>query len=613
MLWLGRAALGAAAVAFVFHVLLAVTCDLHLFGDGTWWLLRMASSKSVTYWYSDWWSEFFRSRIGTYIVIEAPTLLAIAVGVRSLHALSIIFGFTLYLHAPLGIYICFRYTRERVYLLLPVLSLFAGSMNCAAYMINDSHFVVSLYWPALFILLSGVELKGRTLALLLVLSAPMIASYESMVAFGAILAGVCVWRMWTGRMRRAVYGGLALWYLLSAAFAAAGVMWPFDPANKDSFVTYALILFEKGYLGPNVSAIVLVCTAVILLAPPSLPRIRQVAVWIGCAAAGYMMLQVLIGQYPSSLDVQIVARTVNFTVPLLTTALLFALRSRRMTSTTRTVGLAACLVSALGIAQCFGNMGAAVRWTGMLSTLRGELARTEGPVPYRQSIMSRDRLGPLPLNQLYGGWGLLPLSVYAAENGQVRSLVLPAPGQFLPFDPYSPDQFPNLSSYGINYDAYRKALPRHVAFEFGQTLNFTRGAAALAALGRGWSYPEPWATWSEGQEFDLAIPMAESHGQKDILFDVFFVPHLAPGQPRLTTEVTVNDVAFGRWSLEYKPGFEIWNRQLRIPAEVFFKMNPVRVRFRIAERLKSPTELGAPSDPRKLGLALVKISFAAIE
>ena len=83
---------------------------------------------------------------------------------------------------------------RRWYMLFPLLSFFAGTMNVEAYLATDSHFIVSLYWPVLFILLFGEELTGWTLVLLLGLSIPMVVSYESMMFFGVILAGVCIWR-----------------------------------------------------------------------------------------------------------------------------------------------------------------------------------------------------------------------------------------------------------------------------------------------------------------------------------------------------------------------------------------------------------------------------------
>jgi hypothetical protein len=139
------------------------------------------------------------------------------------------------LHEPIAIYIRYRYSRQKIFLLFPFLSWFAGSMNSAAYIITDGRFIVSLYWPIQFILLFADELKGWTLALLLFLSAPLVLCYESMVAFWLILAGACFWRIRTGRQEKAICFLVVVWYMLGLALAIASVIWPHDPSNKNGF------------------------------------------------------------------------------------------------------------------------------------------------------------------------------------------------------------------------------------------------------------------------------------------------------------------------------------------------------------------------------------------
>ena len=131
-------------------------------------------------------------------------------GVHSLHALSLVFGLTLYSHSLVALYICYRYAAKRWYMMFPLLSLYAGSMNAEAFLANDSHFVLSLYWPVLFILLFSEELRRGALLLLLLLSIPMVLSYESMLFFGVILAAVCVWRWRKFSTGRAFAAALAL-------------------------------------------------------------------------------------------------------------------------------------------------------------------------------------------------------------------------------------------------------------------------------------------------------------------------------------------------------------------------------------------------------------------
>src|SRR5262249_53715971 len=174
----------------------------------------------------------------------------------------------------------------------------------------------------------------------------------------------------------------------------------------------------------------------------------------------------------------------------------------------RSIALVSVLTGALGMAQACFTMAGAVKWTGMLATLRVELAQHTGPVLYRQSLMSRQQLGPLRLNRLHGNWPLLPLSIYESEHGMVQSLVLPDPDSYFPFDPYALQSLPRLSAYGINYDAYKRAVgkTRHIAL--GYPIDFTSNGSGGLFLGQGWSSSESWATWTQAQEFDLQLPMA---------------------------------------------------------------------------------------------------------
>ena len=205
----GDGFLFAAAVAVCLQILVAISTDLHLFGDGVWYLLTMVSTRHYAYWIADWSTQFFQSRIGTYLVVETPVVVAIHLGVHSLRALSKIFGCSLYLPWVLSIYICYRQTRERVYVLFPVLSLVAGSMNSGVFIINESHLMAALYWPVLFILLFQEELVALQLTVDL---EACITTVDNLNGLETLDGQPWVWIaaiVYTGGHRSGV--GLAIW------------------------------------------------------------------------------------------------------------------------------------------------------------------------------------------------------------------------------------------------------------------------------------------------------------------------------------------------------------------------------------------------------------------
>jgi len=458
---IGRALIYAALVAVLLERMLAIASDLHLWGDGTWFLLRIASTRDYYFWVGDWRSGLFRSRIFTLLAEQTPLVLATHLRIHSLHILSLIYGTTLYSHALLSLYICYRYAAKRWYMLFPLLSLFAGSMNAEGYICTDSHFLVSLYWPVLFILLFQEELKKGTLLLLLALSIPTVLSYESMMFFGIILAGVCLWRWKTFSHSRTVVAGLAAWYLLGAALALAAFIWPFDPANKSGFVHGLLWIPQSDHLAAKTSILVLSCCAVLLATPSRLAKLWLFPSGIGLAAILYLWVEVLSGRAPVGLDVLVPARILNLVTPLAATALLFAVLFGWFKPDRKAIGLTAILVGALGLGQALWTFGCMTEWQGMLATLRYELLLHEGPVAYEDSVMSRDRLGPLHLSRLHANWPLPLLSIYESGQGEVRSIVSPSVGAYLPVDPLNPSTLPDLSRYRVYYDSYRAALDRN--------------------------------------------------------------------------------------------------------------------------------------------------------
>ena len=320
---IGTAMIYAALVAVLVERITAVANDLQLWGDGSWFLIKVASSRSYYLWIGDWKKELFRSRLFTILAEQTPLVLATHLRIHALHDLSLIFGITLYSHALLSLYLCYRYAAKRWYMLFPLLSFFAGTMNVEAYLATDSHFIVSLYWPLLFILLFRVELSRATTLLLIALSIPTLLSYESMMFFGLILAGVCLWRWKRNPQERLLMGVLASWYVVGATLAVAAVIWPFDPSNREGFLRALLYLLHSSHLAAQVSLVVLVGCAALLALPSQARWVQTGSLTVGMASIAYLILEVLRGQAPASLNVEVEARVLNVVLPLAATGLLF--------------------------------------------------------------------------------------------------------------------------------------------------------------------------------------------------------------------------------------------------------------------------------------------------
>ena len=604
----GTAVVYAALVAVLLERMSAVAADLQLWADGSWFLIRVASTRSYYFWVGDWQREFFRARIFTILWEQTPLVLATHLRVHSLHVLSLIFGFSLYSHALFSLYICYRYASRRWYMLFPLLSFFAGTMNVEAYLATDSHFIVSLYWPVLFILLCGEELAGWTLVLLLGLSLPMVVSYESMMFFGVILAGVCAWRWRRFSRQKTLLASLAVWYLLGAALAAASVIWPFDSGNRQGFIRGLTILLQTQHLAAQVSLVVLLCCVLLLAVPSRLAGIQKLVAAVGLGSVCYLCIEVLLGRAPSSLDVEVSARVLNLFLPLAATCLLIGVLAGWLKPDRKTMARTAILVGALGLGQAYWNFGAIMRWQGMLATLRYELLLHQGPVAFDDSILSQQQLGPLRLHELHAGWPLLPLSLYEAGRGQIRSIIVPEAGAYWPFDPFDPATLPDLSRYRVYYDSYREALRRNWQYSLGDVLTFCKGGSAALFLRGRWSYPESDKTWGSGPDFGLDLPLSQQDLPDTLSLWAMVASNLAPGYPDLSVQVTVNDVPVGEWTFQYSSD-PVTTRTLQISKAVLTLSNPARIRFHVLGPIRSPAEMGKGPDSRKLSLAVLELAL----
>jgi hypothetical protein len=609
-----RCAVLAAVAAFAMHIVAALFAERQLFGDGVWFLLNLASRQGLYLWVTDWSEQFYLSRAGGYLFIQGPSLLAMKLGVRSLPLLGLVYGLTLYLHAPLSLYLSTRYARDRAQALIPAICLVAGSMNAAVYIVTDSHLMVSLYMIALCILLFGEEIKGATRLLLYFVSLPLLLCYESMLFFGVILIAICIWRLIridaqpNGTL---LFGGLAIWYALGVVFAAMSTIYPFYPANKSDFIGSLFFMFASDHLPARVSTVVLVAVIAIVCAPKRFRRFVVGAFGVAALSILYLFARIVTGFEPHTLLQQNTARTLNLTVPLIATGLAIAFRSGRLKPERTRIAAAWVILGMLCFTQAAWSVAASSQWSGLMATLRLELALNTGPIPYSSSVMSKVRFGRLPLALTHYDWPLLPLSIYASEGGAVKSLVLPPTGGwFLPFDPYNPDDLPKLGPFGVNYDQYFGALQKKLSYKLGDLVELSREKSGLRYLASGWSHPEEWATWIDGQEGKLDF-LVDADGQKpDVALDLTFGAQLCEQQPRLTAEVVVNGVSLTHWTFNHGVAGETLRASVRIPKDVYWKTKRLSLQFRIKETVKSPSELGQGADSRKLGLALINLRMS---
>jgi GT2 family glycosyltransferase len=154
----------------------------------------------------------------------------------------------------------------------------------------------------------------------------------------------------------------------------------------------------------------------------------------------------------------------------------------------------------------------------------------------------------------------------------------------------------------------RRADERQAAIEAlggllraGEPVSITAGSAGTVLLGRGWSGPEPWGTWSTAAEADLVVPPLSGDCAWQLSLDaVPFVEGLSPGeQRRITLTLGAATVETAAHAGQTRVVFTI-----DVPAEIAREGSTLTLRCPDAI---SPAEVGLSADPRRLGLAVTRL------
>jgi hypothetical protein len=603
-------ALFSSAVAlYLAHIVVAIANQRYLFGDNAWFLLKLLSERHPANWSANWPYDFYVSRIGTFAALQLPTLATAQIAPHRFNLITAVFGATAFVHKPLALLVCYATVKDKRWVIFPAASLFAASINSEVFIVSEAHFLHSLFWALLFLLLFSQRLTGWRLLLVMLLSIPSILSYETMVVFGPLLA-LAAFRAGLGipesRVQRAIRSALAAWFLLGALIAAISISHPRDPVNRGA-VTGWLLSFAAHptiHFGAAASAVVILVCAGIVLAGERRPALVRALIIIGAAGSLAILLPILVTPARTDFAPHAGARALHLPLPfLLAVGVLLAFRGRIRLGG-RAFNSLFVVVSTLGIAQSTWQLLATSQWSNMLALLKQELRTRSGPIPYEQSVMSRAVVGGQPVAALHGGWPLLPLSVVLAENRVVRSMIVFRDGTFHPFDPDRESEFPRLERHGFDARPYFDQLRASRAYWPGGVIDFTdRGNSGRYRTGSWWT-PEPWATWTGGPESGLRLELAGWNG-KNLQLEATLASFVNERNPSVTVQVLANGCAVATWEFAAaRRDHRVQQRRAILPAPCLARRPEVAIDFRIRGAM-SPESANQGPDPRALAIAFV--------
>jgi SAM-dependent methyltransferase len=128
-------------------------------------------------------------------------------------------------------------------------------------------------------------------------------------------------------------------------------------------------------------------------------------------------------------------------------------------------------------------------------------------------------------------------------------------------------------------------------------------------LASGWSQPESFGTWSEGNISYLVLDLQAQAGRTiEIFFNV--IPFLPPARPQLTVQIVANGILSTGWRFSSSGARMEWKPSTRkiVLSPVQFNGRVLRLTFLIDQPL-SPKEAGLTSDERRIGFALAGFRY----
>jgi hypothetical protein len=177
---------------------------------------------------------------------------------------------------------------------------------------------------------------------------------------------------------------------------------------------------------------------------------------------------------------------------------------------------------------------------------------------------------------------------------RIDKFVVFAPG-FLDFHSASenPD-FENDDDFGI---------PLHA----GTEVSFTTGASRIHT-GFGWSSPEEWGTWSDGDEAFLNFYYRQKP-QRDVRLRLTFNVFMAKSHDRQDLKISANGVQVAEWHIDAAVDRMPVTKELTIPVSLL-QTPHLELKLSIGNPM-SPAQLGLSSDDRRLGIGLIKMEIAS--
>ena len=466
----GRVLFLLALVALMLHGAYAAATHRGLYGDASWFLLRIMSENKVTYFYSDFSREFYYSRFVAYHLTQLPAVLAQVAGMSEPRHLSWLLNATYFSHKLISLVLSYLLlpTGKKLFVVFPILGIFAGSMVSEIYIVTETHLAASVFWPIIIAICFTATLNKSRFVLLAGAILLCAFVYESFAFLGVFWLGFAVLRAARSSSREQK----AAWLLIAAAclipilVSWAAILFPRDPTNKSAFTGGMLRLLSDTRSGaPSLHvAATMAIGAVAALIPLFLSsRFRESSASMHCALLAAIALAALpmvhFALYWESIDFTqaITDRAVGGLALQLVLALLFTLTVFAPSWLGGSVRAIVPIVAGLIVGQAAYQMLNTATWNSAIARLGHTQASQSGLIYCNGASTPLAAEAQRLADRTLCRWWILPLGVVLSDGGTVRTLVKSENEPFLPFDPTSASALPRADD-NLDYRPYASTL-----------------------------------------------------------------------------------------------------------------------------------------------------------
>jgi hypothetical protein len=126
--------------------------------------------------------------------------------------------------------------------------------------------------------------------------------------------------------------------------------------------------------------------------------------------------------------------------------------------------------------------------------------------------------------------------------------------------------------------------------------------------GTGWSFPETWGTWSEGNSASLPFSLSGSEAPETVYLNLNLRPYLPTLTSSTKLTIELNSTVLGEYVLSENRDYSI---EVPFSRNTYFDTKSLPVLSFNVDNAQSPSNFGSSKDTRKLEIGLKSIEFSA--